>query len=114
MTNPPAPSLARQHWIVELAKRANLPNADRLGRPAGTHIRETWGVVCRTCNLEPGELALRVAEHFRLPTATVESLEPQSLKLARTTLAVNVARGAPILQASARERREKVRGSARA
>ena len=76
-----------QHWLVEVARRAGLPDADRLDVPAKTPIREAWAAVARVCRVGEPELAAVVATRFRLNVARLDAAEPRSLKLVPESVA---------------------------
>ena len=76
-----------QHWLVDVARRANLPEADRLDIPSSTPIREAWSAVARVCRIGEPELAAVVASRFRLNVARLDAAEPRSLKLVPESVA---------------------------
>lgn len=76
-----------QHWLVDVARRANLPEVDRLDIPSSTPIREAWSAVARVCRIGEPELAAVVASRFRLNVARLDAAEPRSLKLVPESVA---------------------------
>jgi type II secretory ATPase GspE/PulE/Tfp pilus assembly ATPase PilB-like protein/ActR/RegA family two-component response regulator len=76
-----------QHWLVDVARRANLPDANRLDIPATTPIRDAWSAVARFCRVDEADLAPLVATRYRLNLARLESAEPRSLKLVPESVA---------------------------
>jgi type II secretory ATPase GspE/PulE/Tfp pilus assembly ATPase PilB-like protein/ActR/RegA family two-component response regulator len=78
---------APQHWLVDVARRANLPDAGRLDIPSTTPIREAWSAVARVCRIGEPELASVVAARFRLNVARLDAAEPRSLKLVPESVA---------------------------
>jgi type IV pilus assembly protein PilB len=71
----------KQHWIVDIARRANLPNADRLSIPASTSTEEAWAVAGEVCAVGEDDLTRHVAEHFKIPVAQLAASESHALKL---------------------------------
>src|SRR5262245_45587124 len=77
----------RQHWLIDVARRAALPDAERLDITASTPIREAWAAVARICRTGEPELAAVVADRFRLHVARLDAAEPRSLKLVPESVA---------------------------
>jgi type II secretory ATPase GspE/PulE/Tfp pilus assembly ATPase PilB-like protein/ActR/RegA family two-component response regulator len=76
-----------QHWLVDVARRASLPDAARLDISSSTPIREAWSAVARVCRIGEPELAAVVANRFRLNVARLDAAEPRSLKLVPESVA---------------------------
>jgi type II secretory ATPase GspE/PulE/Tfp pilus assembly ATPase PilB-like protein/ActR/RegA family two-component response regulator len=75
------------HWIVAVARRAPLPNSERLAVPPGTPTEEAWAAACRTCGVSPAELSRYIAQHFRLRVADLDAAENRAIKLVPETVA---------------------------
>ena len=71
----------RVHWLVDFARRANLPSADALSARADVPIVEVWGTVARAAGLSEEDLAKRLGTQYRLGTADLSRVEPKALKL---------------------------------
>ncbi|HEY6222495.1 MAG TPA: ATPase, T2SS/T4P/T4SS family, partial [Gemmatimonadales bacterium] len=69
------------HWLVDFARRANLPSADALSARADVPIVEVWGTVARAAGLSEEDLAKRLGTQYRLGTADLSRVEPKALKL---------------------------------
>lgn len=70
-----------QHWIVAVARAANLPRADELGIPSDSSMRGAWSVVAMHTGVTEAELAARVATHYRLGVADLGSSDPHASRL---------------------------------
>src|SRR5262252_798737 len=81
------PAETPQHWLVDVARRAKLPDADRLDVPSSTPIKEAWSAVARVCRVGEPELASVVATRFRLNVARLDAAEPRALKLVPESVA---------------------------
>ncbi|HEY4306488.1 MAG TPA: ATPase, T2SS/T4P/T4SS family [Gemmatimonadaceae bacterium] len=77
----------QQHWLVDVARRAKLPDADRLDIPSSTPIKEAWSAVARICRIGEPELAVVVATRFRINVARLDAAEPRALKLVPESVA---------------------------
>ena len=69
-----------RHWLVEVARRAKLPGADRVSLDCGKATREAWVEVCTASGVSEDELARVVAAHFRLSVANLKAVEAKALK----------------------------------
>ena len=81
------PADTPQHWLVDVARRANLTDANRLDIPSTTPIRDAWSAVARVCRVGEPELANYVATRYRLNVARLDNAEPRSLKLVPESVA---------------------------
>ncbi|HEY1953797.1 MAG TPA: ATPase, T2SS/T4P/T4SS family [Gemmatimonadaceae bacterium] len=77
----PQRGAVKQHWIVDIARRANLANADRLNIPGSTSTEEAWAMAGEVCAIGEDALTRLVAEHFKMPVAQLSSSETHALKL---------------------------------
>jgi len=75
------------HWLVEVAKRAGLPGADRLGVARGTPVSEAWTAVAQGTGHSQEELAEVVARHFRLKVASMAESEEKAVRLLPESIA---------------------------
>lgn len=69
------------HWIVEVARKAELPGAGSLRVPAGVPVGDAWTMVSQGTGTPVAELAQAVARHFRLPLAELSSAEAKAIRL---------------------------------
>ncbi len=69
------------HWIVGVARRADVLGAASLETPVGATVVDAWKQVMDGCALDGETLARRVSEHFRLPVANLGRAEPGARKL---------------------------------
>ncbi len=69
------------HWIVGVARRADFLGASSLETPVGTTLADAWKQVMDGCLVDADGLALKVAEHFRLPVANMVRAEMAARKL---------------------------------
>lgn len=77
----------RQHWIVDVARRAHLANSETLTIPASLSTEEAWARACEVCRIREDELTKHVADFFKLPVAHLLSVESHSLKLIPESIA---------------------------
>jgi type IV pilus assembly protein PilB len=77
----PAVTSARQHWIVDIARRAELSNNEQLVIDARVLIEEAWARVGVICKVRDEELTRHVAAYFKLPVAQLAAAEEHALKL---------------------------------
>jgi len=77
---PPAEN-ARQHWIVDIARRAQLPNNEQLTIAARASTEEAWAKAGDVCKVRDEELTRHVAAYFKLPVAQLSQAEAHALKL---------------------------------
>jgi len=68
-------------WLVRAARKADLPNADRLQVIQGMDICVAWDRVCEACGVTPAELASVVAATFGLETGDLSTAAPTAAKL---------------------------------
>lgn len=76
-----APPSRGQHWLVDIARRTPLADADTLDVPAGLARAEVWKQVARHCRVSEDRLAQVAAELLRLPTARLDQREAHALRL---------------------------------
>jgi type IV pilus assembly protein PilB len=84
---PVAPESARQHWIVDVARKAHLANSETLTLSANLSTEEAWAMACEVCGIREDELTQHVADFFKLPVAHLLSVESHSLKLIPESIA---------------------------
>jgi type IV pilus assembly protein PilB len=72
---------AGSHWLVDVARRAGLPNADTLEVAATLSSLDAWETVAAHCGLSTDDLAQEAADHLRLPVARFDKREPHATKL---------------------------------
>src|ERR1700738_3875115 len=77
----PLPPNVRQHWIVDIARRAQLPNCELLNIAPGASSEEAWAKTGEVCGIREDELTRHIAEHFKLPIARLTASESHALKL---------------------------------
>lgn len=78
----------RQHWIVEIARRALLANSELLNVPPSASTEQAWAKVAEFCNVREDELTRHVAGHFKLQVAQLSAAESHALKLVPESVAV--------------------------
>ena len=69
------------HWIVGVARRAELLGASSLETPVGTTLADAWKQVIDGCLVDADTLAARVAAHFRSPVAELPKAQPAARRL---------------------------------
>ena len=69
------------HWIVGVARRAELLGASSLETPVGTTLADAWKQVIDGCLVDADTLAARVAAHFRSPVADLPKAQPAARRL---------------------------------
>lgn len=72
---------AIQHWIVAVARAANLDGADHLEVASDAAVRSAWEVAGMQTGLDMETLADRVARHYRLDRANLDDADPHARKL---------------------------------
>jgi type II secretory ATPase GspE/PulE/Tfp pilus assembly ATPase PilB-like protein/ActR/RegA family two-component response regulator len=77
---PLAPNV-RQHWIVDIARKANLANCESLNIAPNASTDEAWAKTTEVCRIREDELTGLVALHFKLPVARLTAAESHALKL---------------------------------
>jgi type II secretory ATPase GspE/PulE/Tfp pilus assembly ATPase PilB-like protein/ActR/RegA family two-component response regulator len=77
---PLAPNV-RQHWIVDIARKAHLANCESLNIAPGASTEEAWAKTTEVCRIREDELTGLVALHFKLPVARLTAAESHALKL---------------------------------
>jgi type II secretory ATPase GspE/PulE/Tfp pilus assembly ATPase PilB-like protein/ActR/RegA family two-component response regulator len=78
---------ARQHWMVAVARRAELAGSERLVIPPTLSTEAAWARVCEVCRIREDELTRHVADYFKLPLAQLSAAESHALKLVPETVA---------------------------
>jgi type II secretory ATPase GspE/PulE/Tfp pilus assembly ATPase PilB-like protein/CheY-like chemotaxis protein len=82
----PAPGRVT-HWLVGVAQRAGLANADSLSMPAGLAPAEAWEQVTSTCGVTEEELTRHIARVTRHEVADLTTAEPRVMKLLTESVA---------------------------
>jgi type IV pilus assembly protein PilB len=72
---------SRQHWIVDIARRAHLAHSELLIVPVGLSTEEAWAKTGEVCGIGEDDLTRHVAEHFKVPIAQLSAAESHALKL---------------------------------
>jgi hypothetical protein len=75
-------------WLLDVARRAGLRCGENHQMAPNTEAEEAWSAVCGLCDIDEGELAGHVADHFHLPVANFEAAEPKALRLIPETVPV--------------------------
>jgi type II secretory ATPase GspE/PulE/Tfp pilus assembly ATPase PilB-like protein/CheY-like chemotaxis protein len=70
----------QNHWLQDVAAHAGM-QLDLPRRPNISAIREAWPEVARACELADDRFTQRVASHFRIGVADVNTYDPQAVKL---------------------------------
>ncbi len=70
-----------QHWIVAVARAADLEGAEDLSISSDTDPAIAWTEVARAGGVSPGQLAQAVAKHFRLEVADLAGAHPHAHRL---------------------------------
>jgi type II secretory ATPase GspE/PulE/Tfp pilus assembly ATPase PilB-like protein/ActR/RegA family two-component response regulator len=83
----PLATNVRQHWIVDIARKAQLANSELLNIAPGASTEEAWAKTSEVCRIREDELTRHVAEHFKLPVARLSAAESHALKLVPETTA---------------------------
>jgi len=78
---------AKRHWLSDVAEAAGLAGLRLPTRATFPQIRAAWAEVARTSRVTEEELARRVAAHFRLKVAQLDTAEPQCARLLPEELA---------------------------
>ncbi len=76
-----AKSLQKAHWLVHVLGRAGIRGAEQLAMDPAMPPAEAWTVACQRLGITQDDLALHVADYFRLRVARLENAEPTALKL---------------------------------
>ena len=71
----------RQHWIVDIARRAQLANNEQLTVPADLSTEDAWAKTAEVCRIGEDDLTRHVANYFKLPIAQLAGAESHALKL---------------------------------
>ena len=71
----------RQHWIVDIARRAKLANNEQLTVPADLSTEDAWAKTSEVCRIGEDDLTRHVANYFKLPVAQLSGAESHALKL---------------------------------
>ena len=71
----------RQHWIVDVARRAKLANSETLIIPATLSTQDAWAKACEVCRIREEEMTRHVADYFKLPLAKLSGAEGHALTL---------------------------------
>ena len=71
----------RQHWIVDIARRAKLANNEQLTVPADLSTEDAWAKTAEVCRIGEDDLTRHVANYFKLPIAQLAGAESHALKL---------------------------------
>jgi type II secretory ATPase GspE/PulE/Tfp pilus assembly ATPase PilB-like protein/ActR/RegA family two-component response regulator len=69
------------HWIVRIARRANLLGDHVPEVPAATACEDAWQTVARAAGVSEDELSRAVAEFFRMSTADFSLADPEVFDL---------------------------------
>ena len=75
------------HWIEKVARSRSLPNFETLEVPPRTPTAEAWDAVMEHCDLPDAEVALAIADWFRLKVADPEAIDPQTTTLVPVSVA---------------------------
>lgn len=70
-----------QHWIVAVARAAALPGADTMNIASDTPMSGAWAYAAMAAGLNESDLAAKVAAHYRLGVADLDSADPHARKL---------------------------------
>ena len=68
------------HWLKDVAGHAGL-DLDIVRRPDIAAVRKAWPEVANACRLPDDKFTQRVAGHFRIGVANVDTYDPQAVKL---------------------------------
>ena len=68
------------HWLKDVAKHAGL-DLDISRRPDIAAVRKAWPEVAKACRMSDEQFTQRVAGHFRIGVADVNTYDPQAVKL---------------------------------
>ena len=71
---------SQNHWLQDVAAHAGM-QLDLPRRPDIAAVREAWPEVARACKLADDRFTQRVASHFRIGVADVNTYDPQAVKL---------------------------------
>ncbi len=80
-------SETRQHWLVDVARKAKFSDVDSLDIPTTAPLPDAWEAVNRISRLGEGDLERAVATHYRLNAARLETHEARALKLVPESVA---------------------------
>jgi type IV pilus assembly protein PilB len=83
----PLSATPRQHWMVDIARRAHLTNSELLTIAPGATTEAAWTKAGEVCEIREDDLTRRVAEHFKLPLAQLSAADEHALKLVPETVA---------------------------
>jgi len=84
---PPTAEGLRQHWIVDIVRRAKLEGSDGLLIPSRTSTEEAWAKAGAVCKIRDDDLARHIAGYFKLPLAQLSTADPHALKLVSEAVA---------------------------
>jgi CheY-like chemotaxis protein len=76
-----------QHWLVSVVRAAGLEGGEGLSVDSGTPVQAAWDLVAMATGVDVDGLADRVARHFRLPRADLESASAQAWRLVPVSVA---------------------------
>jgi len=71
---------SQNHWLKDVAAHAGL-DLQLSRRPTITEVRAAWPLVARACRLADDRFTQRVAGHFRIGVADVDTYDPQAVKM---------------------------------
>lgn len=69
------------HWIVEVARKRDIPGWEQLAIPHTVGAAAAWNAVAEGLGISLTELAEHVAGHFRLEMADLSHIQPSALLL---------------------------------
>ena len=78
----------RVHWLVKVARDAQLSCAEVLHLPANTATKDAWTLVSQSCGVDAADLARHVAATYRLEVANLSTAAPQAVKLLPASVAL--------------------------
>jgi len=70
-----------RHWLIDVAVRAGVQDAETADLPVGAPLDDAWAAVRAAGSLDDDELVQHVARHFRLGVADLSAGETKALKL---------------------------------
>ena len=74
------------HWLVRIAERASNGEHECPEISAGAAASDAWSVVARSFDLSDAQLAVLVAEYFRLNVANLAQADPDAASLIPETM----------------------------
>lgn len=75
------------HWLVDVARSAELAGADDLSVRSDASIGAAWAAACDALGIPPEDLARHVARHFRMTVADLDEADPHAIKLLQGSVA---------------------------